>query len=137
MVKIIRNFYIANIIIFSILIPLSFFLAYLWTNSAVANMAANTDEAGEAIAIVFVAIIMAALAFMVAIVVVIACILSLVLAIIGFVKINKAKEPKNMKKIAITQIVFLGNIVPAILCLRLKPSDFNLEEKKEEELTQQ
>lgn len=136
MVKIIRNFYIAHIIVFSIFIPLSVFLAYLWTNSAIDNMAANANDAGEAFAIIFVAIVLVALAFLVAAVVVVACILSLVLAIVGYVKINKAKEPKAMKKIAIVQIIFLGNIVPAILCLRLKPSDFNLEEKKEEVIEQ-
>lgn len=131
MVKTIRTFYLVNIILFAIMIPLSFFIAYIWSNAAIENMSSQTNDAGEAFAIIFVAIVLIAVAFLAAFVVVVACIVSLVLAIVGYCKIRKAQEPKNMKKLAIVQIIFLGNIVPAILCLKLKPSDFEAKEEKQ------
>lgn len=130
MVKTIRTFYLVNIILFAIMIPLSFFIAYIWSNAAIENMSNQTNDVGEAFAIIFVAIVLIAVAFLAAFVVVVACIVSLVLAIVGYCKIRKAQEPKNMKKLAIVQIIFLGNIVPAILCLKLKPSDFEAKEEK-------
>lgn len=127
MVKTIKGFYIANIIIFSLLIPLSFFLAYIWSDSAINSMVEEAENTGEQFGAIIAGIFLIVFAFLGAIVFVIACVVSLIFAIVGLVKIIKAQEPKDMKKLAIVQIIFIGNIVPAILSLKLKPEDFNQE----------
>lgn len=132
MVKAIKVLYSVNIALFTLLIPLAIFIAYWsvghWVDSA------QVDSAGEAIGVVIAAIIVAALYFMLAGIFIIADLLSLILAIVGLVKICKAKEKKQMKGIAIAQIIFLGNIVPAIMCLKTKDSDYVLANSEENTL---
>lgn len=131
MVKAIKILYAINIAIFALLIPLAIFCADQAMQSWTAQASAEANDAGEAIGVVFAAIFVALILIILAGLFIIADSISLVLAIIGLVKICRAKNKKSMKGIAIAQIIFLGNIVPAIMCLKSKDSDYvssNLEE---------
>ena len=132
MVKAIKVLYSINIALFTLLIPLSIFVAYWSLENWVASV--QVDDAGEAIGVVFATIIVGALYFLLAGIFIIADSVSLILAIIGLVKVCKAKEKKAMKGIAIAQIIFLGNIVPAIMCLKTKDSDYVLSNSQENTL---
>ena len=123
MIKAIKVLYIVNIVLFTVLIPLCI-LFVDYSIKSFTQGAAEQSEGAEVIAAVFATLFFAAFIVIIAFVFVIADVISLILAIIGLKKIMNASCKRDMKAIAITQIIFLGNIVPAIMSLAINENQF-------------
>ncbi len=123
MIKAIKVLYIVNIVLFTVLIPLCI-LFVDYSIKSFAQGAAEQSEGAEVIAAVFATLFFAVFVVIIAFVFVIADVISLILAIIGLKKIMNASCKRDMKGIAITQIIFLGNIVPAIMSLAINENQF-------------
>lgn len=134
MIKAIRILYIVNIILFLALIPLVFQLAYIWTVSEYEYFQAEIEAAGPG-ALVYIIIIPISYVFtyipIIALLVI--CGGTIVLAIMGLVKIGKAKNRSDLRALAIVQLGFVGNAIPAVLCLTIKPEQFKQNEDRKEE----
>ena len=123
MIKAIKVLYAVNIALFTLLIPLSFFCMFQVFDAYSANAAAQSEGA-EVVGAIVATMFFMIFVFILVMFFIVADIISLILAIIGLVKINKATCKKKMKAIAIVQIIFLGNIVPAIMCLAAKEEEY-------------
>ena len=124
MIKAIKVLYAVNIALFVLLVPLSVFLFSQSINAFAESAKANSEDA-EVVGVIFATLFYAIIQAIFWVMFIVFDAISLILAIIGLVKICRAKTKKNMKAIAIVQIIFLGNIVPAIMSLAIKEEEFN------------
>lgn len=125
MKKAITILYGINTILFLVGIPLSIWLAYIWFKAGINYKA---DDPAEAVAGTFVLVIIGALIIGAALIVSIFDFISFLIALRGFTKVRKATSKKGLRRIGIVSIIFIGNIIPGILLLLSKNSDYNKNE---------
>ena len=117
-----KKIYLINLIIFAAIIPLIVLLTLLLIKSAIDRI--EVENAGAALALPFIAMMIIVFYFCIAIICIVADLASLAIAIVCFIKMGRIVSKKQARKFAILSIIFVGNIVPGIMILKSKEEQF-------------
>lgn len=117
-----KKIYLINLIIFAAIIPLIVLLTLLLIKSAIDRI--EVENAGEALVLPFIAMMIIVFYFCIAIICIAADLASLAIAIVCFIKMGRIVSKKQARKFAILSIIFIGNIVPGIMILKSKEEQF-------------